>query len=206
MAILCRDCADLSCPHRDGAHLGSEHCFKGEAARKETRSHNVGESDYAKHKIQPWDIWLEYKLNPWDADIVKRVLREKATDTRRLDYEKIIHICQERIRQIDAGVDEYDATVAAFAASYAPAEPEPDIGVHGLDAVISGWQPYAPLHPTPVVPRPDKPEAPSFEFKDRGTAETELCDWIINWWGEHVSGRAKDAAPRTDTPDPNTDE
>lgn len=65
------------------------------------RAYNVGASDYAKHKIQPWDIWLEYSLNPWDADIIKRVLRDKPTDGRKLDYEKIIHICKERIRQID---------------------------------------------------------------------------------------------------------
>lgn len=69
------------------------------------RSHNVGASDYSKHKIQPWDIWMEYHLNPWDADIVKRVLRTKSTDSRKLDYEKIIHICQERIRQIDEGYE-----------------------------------------------------------------------------------------------------
>lgn len=67
----------------------------------DVRSHNVGSSNYSKYKIQVWDIWKEYNLNPWDADIVKRVLRTKATDGRRLDYEKIIHICQERIRQID---------------------------------------------------------------------------------------------------------
>jgi hypothetical protein len=63
------------------------------------RDYNVGHSDYSKRRIQPWDIWLEYGLNPWDADIVKRVLRDK--DERRLDYEKIKHICDERIRQID---------------------------------------------------------------------------------------------------------
>lgn len=68
----------------------------------ETRNYNVGKSDYAKHKIQPWDIWKEYNLNPWDADIVKRVLRTKEGEERSLDYEKIIHICKERIRQIDA--------------------------------------------------------------------------------------------------------
>ena len=68
----------------------------------ETRDYNVGKSDYAKHKIQPWDIWKEYNLNPWDADIVKRVLRTKEGEERSLDYEKIIHICKERIRQIDA--------------------------------------------------------------------------------------------------------
>lgn len=67
------------------------------------RSYNVGNSDYSKHKIQPWDIWLEYDLNPWDADIVKRVLRKKEGESRILDYEKIIHICKERIRQIKNG-------------------------------------------------------------------------------------------------------
>lgn len=75
---------------------------------QDTRSHNVGNSDYSKHKIQPWDIWIEYKLNPFDADIVKRVLRHKKGDTRKMDYEKIIHICQERIRQIESGEDPYN--------------------------------------------------------------------------------------------------
>ena len=70
---------------------------------EDVRSHNVGDSAYSKHKIQPWDIWLEYALNPWDGDIVKRVLRSKKSQSRREDYEKIIHNCQERIRQIDAG-------------------------------------------------------------------------------------------------------
>ena len=69
----------------------------------EVRDHNVGESDYSKRLIQPWSIWLCHDLNPWDADIIKRVLRTKATDPREKDYEKIIHICQERIRQIEKG-------------------------------------------------------------------------------------------------------
>lgn len=73
--------------------------------KEDVRSYNVGQSDYSKHNIQPWDIWLEYKLNPWDADIVKRILRTKSTDSRRLDYEKIIHICKERIRQIELGLE-----------------------------------------------------------------------------------------------------
>lgn len=75
------------------------------------RNHNVGNSDYSKHKIQPWDIWIEYKLNPFDADIVKRILRKKSEpgmneqESRKMDYQKIIHICQERIRQIDEGIE-----------------------------------------------------------------------------------------------------
>lgn len=68
------------------------------------RSYNVGSSDYSKHIIQPWAIWIEYKLNPWDADIVKRVLRTKEEEPRVQDYEKIIHDCKERIRQIKCGL------------------------------------------------------------------------------------------------------
>lgn len=65
-----------------------------------TREFNVGTSDYSKHIIQPWSIWIDWNLNPWDADIIKRVLRTKQGDSRILDYEKIIHICNERIRQL----------------------------------------------------------------------------------------------------------
>ena len=77
--------------------------------KEDIRSFNVGSSDYSKHKIQPWDIWIEYHLNPFDADIVKRVLRTKQEngmnekEARVLDYEKIKHICEERIRQLTTG-------------------------------------------------------------------------------------------------------
>ena len=67
----------------------------------DVRSFNVGASNYSHHTIQPWSIWLDYNLNAWDADIVKRVLRTKSGESRILDYEKIIHICQERIRQLN---------------------------------------------------------------------------------------------------------
>lgn len=69
--------------------------------KENIRNYNVGNSDYSKHKIQPWDIWKEYHLNPWDADIVKRVLRTKEGEDRKMDYEKIIHICKERINQLN---------------------------------------------------------------------------------------------------------
>lgn len=68
------------------------------------RNHNVGTSDYSSHIIQPWSIWLDWNLNPWDADIIKRVLRNKLGQSRKEDYEKIIHICQERIRQIETEI------------------------------------------------------------------------------------------------------
>ena len=71
---------------------------------EKVQSYNVGKSDYAKHAIQPWDIWKEYNLNPWDADIVKRVLRSKEGEPRTLDYEKIIHICKYRIAELSKEV------------------------------------------------------------------------------------------------------
>ncbi len=71
-----------------------------------TRKDNVGTSDYSEHVIQPWSIWLDYNLDPWDADIIKRILRTKAepcmsaAEARIVDYAKIIHICKEKIRQL----------------------------------------------------------------------------------------------------------
>ena len=70
------------------------------------KDYNVGSSNYAQKNIQPWEIWEEYNLNPWDADIVKRVLRtkeyaDKTPDEARVeDYEKIIHICEYRISKL----------------------------------------------------------------------------------------------------------
>lgn len=68
---------------------------------KDTRSFNIGNSDYSKHIIQPWAIWLAYpNLTGWDQDIIKRVLRTKKGEPREMDYEKIIHDCEERLRQL----------------------------------------------------------------------------------------------------------
>ncbi len=75
------------------------------------RGHNIGTSDYSTHVVQPWAIWLDWNLNPWDADIVKRVLRNKLGESRKQDYEKIIHICQERIRQIETQIGTQTADI-----------------------------------------------------------------------------------------------
>lgn len=69
-------------------------------AEDDVRSFNIGNSDYSHHIIQPWTIWQAYNLNAWDADIVKRVLRNKKGESRESDYRKIIHDCEERLRQL----------------------------------------------------------------------------------------------------------
>jgi len=64
------------------------------------RSHNKGTSNYATKLIQPWSIFLDNpQLNYMECDLIKRILRTKSTDSRKLDYEKCIHILQELIRQ-----------------------------------------------------------------------------------------------------------
>lgn len=82
------------------------------SASENVQSYNVGKSDYSKHTIQPWDIWKEYNLNPWDADIVKRVLRTKEGEARKLDYEKIIHVCKYRIAELSKEASEETKVVA----------------------------------------------------------------------------------------------
>lgn len=98
-------CGKVKCPSFGMSWIEEEpdeHSVK-QPHSENIRDYNVGNSDYAKHKIQPWDIWLEYRPNPWEADIIKRVLRKKEGQSRREDFEKIIHIAHELIRQIDAG-------------------------------------------------------------------------------------------------------
>lgn len=101
------------------------------------QSYNVGKSDYAKHTIQPWDIWKEYNLNPWDADIVKRVLRSKEGEERTLDYEKIIHICKYRIAELSKEVLK-ETKVVAPAEAEKPVEDEEsdDTTVFCLDETV----------------------------------------------------------------------
>lgn len=101
------------------------------------QSYNVGKSDYAKHAIQPWDIWKEYNLNPWDADIVKRVLRTKEGEARTLDYEKIIHICKYRIAELSKEVlKETKVTTPAEAEKPVEDEESDDTTVFCLDETM----------------------------------------------------------------------
>lgn len=86
--------------------LYSELEYLGIIDNSGVRSHNVGKSNYHKKRISPWVLWLAYpELTSFDHDIIKRVLRTKDGEDRIDDYKKIIHICQERIRQIDCSTN-----------------------------------------------------------------------------------------------------
>ena len=88
-----------------------------DVSHDDIRAFNIGASDYSKHKIQPWDIWEEYNLNPWEADIVKRVLRTKCEDglasrlsridSRIMDFEKIIHVARKCIELLKKDKERY---------------------------------------------------------------------------------------------------
>lgn len=66
------------------------------------RGRNFGASDYNEgHICTPWAIFLDHpELTFWDQDIIKRLLRQKDGDPRELEYKKIIHDCEERLRQL----------------------------------------------------------------------------------------------------------
>lgn len=63
----------------------------------DVRSHHVGNSDYSNHKIQPYDIFCDYQLDPFRAELIKRLLRTKEEegmtlrDAKLLDLKKIQH-------------------------------------------------------------------------------------------------------------------
>jgi len=72
--------------------------------------YNVGESNYSTMPIQPWELWDAWSLDPWDADIVKRIARTKVElgctleESMIEDYEKIKHICDHQIYRIQQGL------------------------------------------------------------------------------------------------------
>lgn len=62
------------------------------------RENNIGDSNYSSFSIQSWSIWQLYNLDPYRADIIKRTLRNKSTDSPVKDIQKIKHVCDEIIR------------------------------------------------------------------------------------------------------------
>jgi hypothetical protein len=64
------------------------------------RSKQVGGNHYKDHAIQPWDIILEYKLDFWEGNALKYILRKKLD--RLEDLKKARHYLDEAIRQKEA--------------------------------------------------------------------------------------------------------
>lgn len=64
----------------------------------------VGGTHYAKHKIQPWDVWDEYDLDRYTANAVKYLLRggDKPGNTRLQDLKKARHYLDKAIEMEEA--------------------------------------------------------------------------------------------------------
>lgn len=73
------------------------------------RDAQVGGDHYRKRKIQPWDIWKEYKLDPWLANVVKYVLRAGHKGSALEDLKKARHYLDEAIAQREGGEGESTA-------------------------------------------------------------------------------------------------
>jgi len=107
---ICKNCVRYlySCPCRPEPGTIVEQCKEYDPHPKEEKSkfmsdeerkEQVGGNHYASHRIQPWDIILDYKLDFWAGNAVKYILREKKD--RLEDLKKARHYLDECIRQIE---------------------------------------------------------------------------------------------------------
>lgn len=67
---------------------------------EEERKKQIGGNHYSSHKIQPWDIILDYDLDFWTGNVVKYCLRQKKDKLE--DLKKARHYLDERIRQLSS--------------------------------------------------------------------------------------------------------
>lgn len=66
----------------------------------------IGGTHYKGAKMQPWDIFMQYKLDPWSANVVKYILRfpKKAG---KQDLEKAKHYIEYLLANYDKVYDGY---------------------------------------------------------------------------------------------------
>lgn len=69
--------------------------------RVKAADRQVGGDHYRQTDIQPWDIWKAYGLDPWQAGIIKYILRagRKENVPALQDYEKARHYLDYLIEQ-----------------------------------------------------------------------------------------------------------
>lgn len=65
----------------------------------EERAKQVGGNHYKDFAIQPWDVILLYKLDFWEGNALKYLLRRKSA--RLEDLKKARHYLDEAIRQLE---------------------------------------------------------------------------------------------------------
>jgi len=64
----------------------------------------VGGDHYVSQgRMQPWEIWKHYKLNPWEASAIKYILRRKDPAKRAEDLRKAAHCLEYLVQMVEAG-------------------------------------------------------------------------------------------------------
>ena len=64
-------------------------------------SYQVGGNHYVKRKIQPWEIWKAYEMNPWEANALKYLLRHKDKGKPLEDLKKCRHYIEFLINTLE---------------------------------------------------------------------------------------------------------
>lgn len=81
-------------PHRRGARKWND--------QSSSMGDQVGGDHYAKFKIQPWDIWVEYGLDAFTGTVVKYLLRAGHKGDKLEDLRKARHTL-DRLIEIEEG-------------------------------------------------------------------------------------------------------
>lgn len=68
-------------------------------AEKGARHGQVGGDHYRKHRIQPWDVWDEYDLDRYTANVVKYLLRAGDKGPKIEDLKKARHYLDKAIER-----------------------------------------------------------------------------------------------------------
>jgi hypothetical protein len=89
----------LDCDEEDLIVLCEHHNIAYESVEKIAHTHQVGGIHY-QNKIQPWDIIDSWKLNFYEGNIIKYLLRRK--NSRVEDLKKMIHYA-EKLLEIEEG-------------------------------------------------------------------------------------------------------
>ncbi len=66
----------------------------------EANNMQVGGNHYISHKIQPWDVWEDWKLDPWLCNVIKYVQRHHRKNGKE-DLEKALHYLEFALQNYD---------------------------------------------------------------------------------------------------------
>ena len=91
------------------AHYGYDVLTKYEDGMEDAgdvMAKQVGGTHYKGAAVQPWDIFMQYKLDPWSANVVKYILRFPRKAGKQ-DLEKAKHYIEYLLANYDSVYDVY---------------------------------------------------------------------------------------------------